>query len=139
MIAVSRDYVGIREAALELFTEAMAGGRSERTLRAELPSEDRDRILEASSHGRSLSPGYYSRVSYLLSLQQEMELGVGIPASEMLASELDGLAILRDARTEFLRGHPPCFRCGSPNEKFTSRCASCGEELRESKVPRGER
>lgn len=47
------------------------------------------------------------------------------PQLELTASEVEGLKILRQARTRFLQSHPPCPHCGMPNERGTLTCRDC--------------
>jgi len=132
VIRVSADLAGLRVAALELFEGAMLEEQSAPALRRAPLGEDRDRVLERTAPARSLSPGYYERVAYLLSLEQELGLGLMTRPSELLASELDGLFAVKSARSEFEREHPACPGCGALNQKFAATCRACRRELRES-------
>lgn len=52
------------------------------------------------------------------------------PQLQLTASEVEGLRILRQARTRFLRSHPPCPHCGMPNEQGTMQCRDCLKEIK---------
>lgn len=129
MIVVSRDYEGLRIAALELFEEARTTREQERRFR----NIDLDRtvnaeqLIEQAMPKRTLSDGYYSRVRYLLWLERTQEAGVNF--KNLQVSEVEGVGAVNEARSEFKSKYPPCPRCGFPNTKFMPRCGECGAEL----------
>lgn len=125
MIVVRHDYTGLRQAALEL-------------LEAEFTQEDLERRaknIDASDLAqfeklvprRTLSPGYYEHVSYLVWLKKMQDAGAGLA---LTADEVEGLASVKSAYSEFERKHPPCPHCGTLQSWAGSkRCHKCTKEI----------
>jgi len=128
MILVATDYVGLRQAALEIFEEIFTAEDRERTLAAAESAANRDEIIERAIPQRTLSPGYYERVIYLLDLE-EMTQVVQVGLREVDESEIRGITVVRQAREETLQKYPPCPHCGKRNSKFMPRCRACAKPL----------
>ncbi len=128
MIEISRDYEGLRQAALELLEESRTSVRRERTAAAleqaappfTLAGEE---LLTRMAPQRKLAAGYYDRVAYLMELD-------GVPANRSGAplevTELHGLAAVARARDEFAAAHPACPGCGQPRETQFQNFCECG-------------
>src|SRR5579864_3527926 len=129
MIVVSRDYEGLRIAAMELLEEQRTSRDQELRFRnLDLANTaNADAVLEQMAHKRTVSDGYYMRVRYLFWLEGMLKLNAVIP--ELQVNEAEGLEAVSAARNEFRSKYPPCGRCGFPNHKFIPRCAECGAEL----------
>jgi hypothetical protein len=129
VINIAHDTEGLRKAALEYFEEALDAPMQQQTLAAAKGARNRERVLEAARSRRTLSPGYYSRVEFLLWLQQMRDMGASISDLGINAAEIEGLRVLALARSEFADKHPECPKCGTPNRLTDIRCHKCGEQL----------
>lgn len=129
MIAVARDYEGLRIAALELMQEAFDDVERERTLqRAGQGPANIDALLASLAPKRTVAEGYYTRVEYLFWLDSMLGR---IPTSfaTLSITEAEGLNMLTQARAEFKRQHPACPRCGAANLRFAFRCRECMADI----------
>lgn len=122
MIAAFRDEEGLRIAAAELFEEAFEA--PQRAKNAELAEDEGSTPAKDT---RTLSEGYYLWLnSVLLTLEKPMEAGAQFREESLWAEELATLMILREARAEFRRKHPPCRGCGKLlSFESQALCADC--------------
>lgn len=125
MIAVARDYEGLKTAALERLEEAFQEKDVERTLRraTEGPCNAED-VIAACAPKQTLAAGYYARADYLFWLAGVMET-VSFRPHELSVTEAEGLRVVAQARAQFQREHPPCPNCGAPNRRHTLQCREC--------------
>jgi len=115
VIVISQDEQGLRLAAAEMLEDAFEAPQREENERIAAMSSDPEAVLRATLPKRSLSPGYYLWLVFLIeAVEQPMEAGVVMSEAHLGAEELLGLQVLRGARAEFRRKHPPCRRCGTP-------------------------
>lgn len=124
VVQVERDMEGLQVALRELFEEAYlreaVAGVMERADEAA-----RARALDDLPE-RSLSPGYYDRSTYLLDLASAIDCGVTYDAGLLCRDDVRGLQVLKRAKNEFERDHPPCPRCGTRQDnKWVTVCRSC--------------
>jgi hypothetical protein len=125
MILVSRDYEGLEIAAYELLEEAFEEEISARQSRALEGSISEDEVRESFKSKKTLSPGYYTRIHYLLELENMIELGIQFTPDTMLAHDLRGLEVLKKAQAKFDREYLPCPNCGKRMKKFSTWCWNC--------------
>jgi hypothetical protein len=131
VILVSHDYERLRLAARELFDEQFHEQENERAREAERIAGNAP-AAKARRHAkgeRTLSPGYYDRVGYLLDLDAIVSGGFQLSLDQVDASEVQGLMAVREARAEWQAQHPSCGRCGRRNERFAMKCRDCGVEF----------
>lgn len=115
MIAVSQDAEGIRLAALELMEESLDAPERERALRAAELTANPEETMAKIEPQRKLSVGYYLWLQFIVeAIETPLEYGVGFREADLAADELAGLLVVRNARAEFRREHPPCRGCGRP-------------------------
>jgi fructose-specific component phosphotransferase system IIB-like protein len=131
MIAVAQDEEGLRQAAREVLEESFTAPARERNQRIAEQSEDPELVLRAGHEERSLSPGYYLWLDYLAeAIEQPLEAGVSFGPADLLADELLGLSVLKEARAEFRRKHPPCRGCNRPlPNEWDKLCNDCQREI----------
>ena len=129
MIAVARDYVGLRIAAMERLEEAFDDQDTERTLRRAAEGQSNmDEVFEACAPRQSLAAGYYARVDYLFWLEGVMQ-NIRFSPSEISVTEVEGIRLVAEMRDKFRREHPPCPQCGASNRRFALACRECRHEL----------
>jgi len=75
---------------------------------------------------RTVPEGYFVWLGYLIWIERVLEL---VPTIELTAVEVESLLVLRRARNKFQAEHPPCPRCGMPNEQHALRCRECMKEI----------
>ncbi len=126
-IEISSDVGGLRIAAAEMFEESLDAGQREKNERVAAMSSDPELVLRAAPSTRTLTPGYYLWLVYVIeTIWEPMEDGISISASELDADEIQTLHILRQARAEFQRKHPPCNGCGAPlRNAWDKTCGDC--------------
>lgn len=127
MIAVAQDAEGLRIAAIELLDEAFEAPERERIERIAEMSSNPEEVLRASAPKRSLSPGYYLWLGFVIEeVERPLNAGIAFREEELTAEELLGLKIMLAAREGFRRKHPPCRRCGTPvRNEWEKLCAGC--------------
>lgn len=113
MIVVARDTEGLITAAKEIYVHSLSEKKVEQMLK-DVPLGD-DELLAKLCPRRTLSPGYYDQVLYLLWLKQGIESGVEF--KDLTADEADGMVALTRARHEFEQEYPPCSDCGVRNDR----------------------
>jgi len=109
VVAIARDYDGLKQAAVELLEEARMEPRNEKLRRLAEQASNTDRVLDGIKSQRTLAEGYYVRIGFLLELESVLQLGVELKLNLDL-SEMQGLRSIQQARREFGTTHPPC-RC----------------------------
>jgi hypothetical protein len=115
----------LTRAAEEFLNEGYEYQSAERILREtppELQAEARRKLLPS----RTVPDGCFVWLGYLVWLEGVLEIAPSLP---LLASEAEGLLILRRARMRFRASHPPCPHCGMPNEEHALRCRECMKEI----------
>jgi hypothetical protein len=130
MIAVAQDADGLRTAALELLEEAFDAPERARIERMAENSGDPESV-RAVNPVRTLAHGYYLWLGYVAGeIEQPLEAGVTFRDADLDAGELLGLSVLREARAEFRRKHPPCQGCGTPQRnEWDKMCGACRSEM----------
>ncbi|ABF42420.1 hypothetical protein Acid345_3419 [Candidatus Koribacter versatilis Ellin345] len=125
MIVVSRDYDGLRIAALELMNEEFQGEDRDRLARrAKAGAANSEAMLAEAAPARSLADGYYVRADYLFWLDDVLR---ATTIAQMSAAEVHGLNAVRRARDQFRMEHPNCPHCGAMNERIKIICRKCGK------------
>lgn len=129
MIAAFRDEEGLRVAAAELFEEAFDAPTIRKNEEIVELCEGQIEIETAPSR-RTLAEGYYLWLGYVLeNVDRPLELGVQFSEGSLCQEEVVALQIIRDARDDFRRKHPPCRGCGKPlRNEWDSLCAHCQHE-----------
>jgi len=127
MIAVCTDREGLRAAALELFEDSLHAAERDRAETIAVQSADPEAVLRACRPNRKLSPGYYLWLNFMAeAIERPLEAGVTFRDADLSADEMLGLDVLREARAEFRRKHPPCGGCGKPlPNEWDKTCADC--------------
>jgi len=125
VVAIARDYDGLKQAAFELLEEARMEPQNEKLRRLAEQASNTDRVLDGIKSQRTLAEGYYVRIGFLLELESVLQLGVELKLNLDL-SEMQGLRSIQQARREFGTKHPPCRGCGTPvDEHWQARCPEC--------------
>jgi hypothetical protein len=126
-IYVPEDLEGLHIAAMELLEGEFNAPERQRLEQLAEVAANRETILASLPAIRTLSPGYYMWLDYIVStVEPAVEAGVWAPPGEMDADEFAGLQVIREARGEFHRKHPPCKVCGKPLPDLTvSKCSAC--------------
>jgi hypothetical protein len=125
MIAVAQDAEGLRQAAAELLEDELDAPQREKNEKLAEQSGDPELVLRASRSKRTLSPGYYMWLDFVvLAIEEPLAAGIVLNESRLDADELLGLQIVRQARAEFRRNHPPCQGCGTPLRMPWDKCCS---------------
>jgi hypothetical protein len=115
----------LTQAAEEFLNEGYEYQSAEPILRdtpPELQAEARRKLLPT----RTVPDGCFAWLGYLVWLEGVLEIAPSLP---LLASEAEGLLILKRARNHFRASHPPCPHCGMPNEAHALRCRECMKEI----------
>lgn len=125
-IEIAADEAGIRQAAVELLEEAMDAPERERIRQHAAMAANAERMLAELPQRRTLSPGYYDWVRYLIE-EVEFRVDRGLAASATLdAKDVLGLRALHKARAEFQEKHPACRGCGKNLPDASARyCRDC--------------
>ena len=130
----TRDLAALRTAAAEFFEEGFEMAVAAPILRetpVEQLAEARGKLLSHRGPDgkpvpyRTAPDGCFAWISYLVWLEGLLEI-TPLPLS---AAEAQGLLILKRERARFQAEHPPCPRCGMPNEAHATRCRECLEEI----------
>ena len=125
IISIPQDAVGLAQAAAELFEEAYEAPQIEKNEELAEMTEDQEPLARGKEH-RTLSPGYYMWLEHVAEhVDSTMQIGIVFGDGDLEAGELLALQILRRARAEFQRKHPPCRGCGKPLPYEWDR--SCGD------------
>lgn len=128
MIQVERDHEGLHTALVGLFEEAFQKSAIEEASRM-ADKEQRRRMLDELP-ARELSPGYYTRATYILDLGRALETGVSYSADLLTREDVRGLQMLARAKAEFEREHPACGACGARQDnRFSLQCRGCGAKF----------
>jgi hypothetical protein len=128
VIHVERDLEGVQEAIVALFEESFQRS-SIKDAMTHADADTRERML-AELTERQLSPGYYTRASYLLDLGSAIESGVPYSAMELTRDDVRGLAAVARARNAFYQEHPSCSACGERQDnRFAPACRKCGAKF----------
>lgn len=114
----------LRRAAAEYFTEGFMHAEIERILKNTEPAL-RAEAYETMRVKRSVPDGCFTWVAHLLWLEEILE--VAQPA--LTAEQAEGLVVLKRERKRFQAEHPPCPKCGMPNEEHAFRCRECMAEI----------
>jgi ribosomal protein L37E len=126
---VARDSDGVRIALEEIFEEDFARSRIERE--SEGAAQETRQRMESQIPARTLSPGYYAFAEHLLLLEAWQKAGVVFAPAGLAAWEASGLVAIGRARNGFKSRHPPCSRCGAPQQnRFTAKCHACGAKFK---------
>lgn len=126
MIAVARDLQTLAQAADDFFEEGFQLPFALKVI-ADTEPEERAEAEEKLLPRRMYADGYYIWLQYLIWLDGVIELQQG---QRLTVAELEGMRVLRSARSRFLKAHPPCHHCGQPEETTVVRCRHCGMELK---------
>ena len=129
-IAVAQDAEGLKIAALELLEDGFAQPQREANERLAEISSDPESLLRAAPSKRTLSPGYYLWLGYVAeAIEGPLEAGISFHCADLDAGELVTLGVLREARAEFRKKHPPCQGCGRllPTE-WDNTCPDCARK-----------
>jgi hypothetical protein len=134
-IDVARDYEGLHIAADELFEETLTAKDQERRLKNAENAGNREQMLQQLAPPRKLAAGYYSWLGYIFDLEETIANGIHFGPNDLLATEVQGLRVVRAARDRFHKKYPGCPRCSQPNQKLAMKCSGCGAELQAKKDP----
>jgi hypothetical protein len=127
MIAVATDLKGLRMAAAELMEDSLYADERERMEKLAETSANPEALLRACQPQRSLPLGYYLWLTFVAeAIEQPLQAGVTFRDADLGAEEITALQILREARAEFRRKHPPCGGCGKPlANEWDKTCSEC--------------
>lgn len=114
----------LKLAAAEYFNEGFVYAEVQRIIDNTDP-DAREAAREALAPRRTIPDGCFVWINYLVWLERVMEIA-RVP---LTAAEVDGLLVLKRERTRFQAAHPPCFKCGMPNEPHALNCRECMEEI----------
>jgi hypothetical protein len=114
----------VQRACAELFNEGFMFSEIERTLR-NTPPDLRPQALQSMRPPRTVPDGCIHWANYLIWLEGLLEVAP-VP---LTAVEAQGLLALKRERTRFQNEHPPCPKCGMPNEAAAFRCRECMAEI----------
>ncbi len=113
-------------AAEEFLEEGYAYPIAARELRNTAPEYQAEASLKLFPRRRS-ADGFFLWLQHLIWLEGVLEIQ---PHLELTAEQVEGLRILRLARSRFLRSHPPCPHCGMPNDPDTFNCRDCLKKVK---------
>lgn len=130
-IQIERDGHGLQQAVLSLFEESLVRHRNRTAMeRAKDDPETLD-ALESEIPERELTPGYFARASYLIDLQNKIEMRFPMDAATLTEADWIGVRAVATARAEFEREHPGCPRCGERQDNRHMRvCPFCNYQIR---------
>lgn len=114
----------LRKAAAEYFSEGFMYAEIERVVKNTEPSL-RAEAYETMRFKRTVPDGCFAWIAHLVWLERVLE----IAEPKLTAQEAEGLLILRRERARFQAEHPPCPKCGLPNEEHAFRCRECMAEI----------
>jgi len=127
---VARDIPGTRKAIVELFRYAYDDQDRKKRQRLALLAANGDEVIRGGAKDLTLPDGYYSRVAFLIWLQERLDLGVGVDQLSLTAHDVEGLIVLAQEKAKFDREHPGCMRCGTRNTLGMFQCRKCGQSLK---------
>jgi hypothetical protein len=114
----------LRRAAAEYFNEGFVYAEIHRILE-NTPPENRQAARDSLLPPRSVPDGCFIWIGHLVWLERVLEIA-NVP---LTAAEAEGLLVLQRERNRFQAGHPPCPRCGMPNEPHALNCRECMAEI----------
>lgn len=114
----------VRKAAAEFFAEGFMHAEIERIIENTEPAM-RAEAYETMRPKRSVPDGCFTWIAHLVWLERLLEI-VDAP---LTAQEAEGLMALKSERARFQAEHPPCPKCGMPNEEHAFRCRECMAEI----------
>jgi len=121
---VESDMDGLRTALREIFEESYLQDSCAPVF--ERGNREDIQRLEDDLPQRTLSPGYYTRATYLLGMATAIECGVTYPADTLTHAEVLGLDMVRRAKNMFEGDHPPCPGCGKRlDSRHMTQCPHC--------------
>lgn len=109
----------------ELFDEGFMASEIARTI-ANTEPDLRPHAYESMRPERTVPDGCFEWAHHLVWLEQLLEVSP-VP---LMAIEAEGLVMLKRERARFRNDHPPCPRCGMPNDKAAFACRECFAEIR---------
>jgi hypothetical protein len=114
----------VRQAFVEIFNEGFVASEIARTLR-NTPPDLRPEAFESMRPARTVPEGCFEWGHHLIWLEGLLE----IAPVRLTAVEAEGLLALKRERQRFQSEHPPCPKCGMPNERHALRCRECMGEI----------
>jgi hypothetical protein len=120
---VDRDL--LERAAGEFLIEGYEYRTAEKILRDTHP-DDREEAREKLLSPRTVPDGCFVFLQHIIWLEQVLEI---VPGIQLSADEVSGILVLRRARNQFQRTHPPCPHCGMPNDETALCCRECMKEI----------
>jgi len=114
----------VRRAAAEYFVEGFVHAELRRVLDSTEP-ELREQARASMAAPRTVPEGCFVWIGYLVWLERLLE----ITAVPLTAAEAEGLMVLKRERDRFQAEHPPCPKCGMPNEAHALNCRECFAEI----------
>ena len=115
----------VRRAAAEIFNEGFMYAEIDRTLKNTAP-EMRVEAYEQMRPKRTVPDGCFDWVHHLIWVENLLEI-VDLP---LTAIEAEGLVALKRERIRFQAEHPPCPKCGMPNETHAFKCRECMADIK---------
>ncbi len=114
-------------AALELLEDALDAPQREANEQLAEYSADPEQLRAAAAPQRTLSPGYYMWLGYVVeTIAEPLEAGIAFRDADLGADEIMTLGILSEARAKFRRLHPPCSGCGKLlRNEWDKTCNDC--------------
>ena len=114
----------VQRAIAEFFNEGFMASEITRTLK-NTPPDLRPQAFESMRPERTVPDACFEWIHHLLWLEKLLEVA---PVS-LTATEGEGLIALKRERVRFQNAHPPCPKCGMPNEAVAFRCRECMGEI----------
>jgi hypothetical protein len=114
----------LKRAAADYFNEGYEYAEIERTLKNTEPAL-RAEAYETMRPKRSVPDGCFAWISHLVWLERLLE----IADPPLTGEEAEGLLVLKRERSRFQAEHPPCPKCGMPNEEHAFKCRECFAEI----------
>lgn len=114
----------VGQAFVELFNEGFMASEITRTLNNTDP-DLRPQAFESMRPERTVADGCFEWAHHLIWLERLLEIAP-VP---LTAAEAEGLLALKRERMRFQVEHPPCPKCGMPNETKAFRCRECMAEI----------
>ncbi len=114
----------VRKAAAEYFLEGFMYAEIDRVLKNTLP-ETRAEAYERMRPQRTVPDGCFAWIGHLVWIENMLE----IADLQLTAVEAEGLLLLKRERSRFQSEHPPCPKCGMPNEAHAFKCRECMADI----------